>query len=341
MFFIVRIEIGVENICIYFYQTIIHSLLVICNYNMIQFLRKRSSRSKVSKKKITGDESSDSLALLISKREWQSVSKRLLTSPEECSSENTAYIDSHGETLLHVACKHHPTYAIFEMLLAAFRDSVTTSNHFGQFPLHMASRHGLHPVLLVMLIQKATSILKKRDSDGRTPLHLACAFYSRNFMNIEDLSAMRPSTAATHAIKVLVRSDSSVVNAEDFKGCTGLEYAITCNSDMDTVRYLQKYCLRDWRGLHKKTKATKQRFSLTSLSRITTFIAIESKDTHDTIRYDESISTSTLFSNTTSSNQENPSSVIKQSQYHRKELDEAIPAYDKEDTVLSSLDIQV
>lgn len=311
---------------------------------MIQFLCKRSSRSKVAKKKITSDERSDSLALLLSKREWKSVSNRLLTSPGECSSENTAYRERHGETLLHVACKHHPTFAIFEKLLIAFKDSITISNDLGQFPLHVAARYGLHPVLLVMLIHKSTSILKKRDSNGRTPLHLACAFYSRNFMNIEDLSVMRPSTAATHAIKVLVRSDSSVVNAEDFYGCTGLEYAITSNSDMDIVRFLQKYCLRNWRGLHKKTKAagsTKKRMSLTSLSRITNFISLESKDTQDTMPYDESISTSTLFSNTTSSNQENPSFVIKHSQDHSKELDESIPAYDKDDTVLSRLDIQV
>lgn len=307
---------------------------------MIQFLCRRSSRSKAAKKNITkSPESSDTLASLIRKREWQSVSNKLFSSPEECSSENSAYIERCGETLLHMACRNHPTCGIFEKLLIAFSDSITICNRHGQCPLHIAARNGVHPVNLDMLIQKSPIMLKKRDSDGRIPLHLACAFYARNFMNVEDLSAISPTDAATHAIKVLVRSDASVVNVEDQRGCTGLEYAITCNSDIEAIRFLQRYCLRNWRGAHKKRKASgeKKRMSITSLSRITNFMTQEVKDTPETHPY-ESISTSTHFSCTTSSNL---SSLHKQTQDPIQELDECASAYDKKDTVLSSLDIQV
>lgn len=293
---------------------------------MIQFLCKRSSRSKAEKKKSSNHESSDSLAALIRNREWQKVSKRLLSSPEECSSENSAHIERDDETLLHTACRYHPTIGIFEMLLTAFPDTISKSNRQGQCPLHIAASHGVHPVILEMLIQKSPIILKKRDCDGRLPLHLACAFYTSNYMNIEDSSAISPSTAATVAIKVLVKSDVSVVNVEDQMECTGLEYAITCNSNIETIRFLQKYCLRNCRRAYRRKKATdmKKRTSLTSLSRITNFITMEPKDTPDLVPIG-SISTSTNLSVTTSSH---PSSMNKQSGDNIKELEECTPAYD-------------
>ena len=97
-----------------------------------------------------------------------------------------------GQTPLHFECSRSQSAGatilpgdeeVVRMLLCAGADAAV-SDHGNQTPLHIATEHGRDKVVDLLLEAHRANVSAARLSDGKTPLHLACA---GQFGNIEEV----------------------------------------------------------------------------------------------------------------------------------------------------------
>lgn len=113
---------------------------------------------------------------LILKKDWESVTNRLILFPDEAST----WIVTRGFNgnlrflPLHKACVLSPPPAIITSLIQAFPDGVARADQDGWLPLHCACFYGAPPAAIEALIHADPKATQKKDDDGRLPLHYAC-----------------------------------------------------------------------------------------------------------------------------------------------------------------------
>jgi ankyrin repeat protein len=113
---------------------------------------------------------------LILKKDWEGVSKRLNTFPDEAMTwiVTKGYNGNLRFLPLHKACVLTPPPAIIEGLIKAFPDAVKRSDQDGWLPLHCACFYGAPAESIEKLILAYPKAAQVKDDDSRLPLHYAC-----------------------------------------------------------------------------------------------------------------------------------------------------------------------
>ncbi|KAI8560819.1 hypothetical protein RHMOL_Rhmol04G0285700 [Rhododendron molle] len=116
----------------------------------------------------------------------------------------------------------------------AAREMLRARNHDGDTPLHLAASLKVY-VFIDKLIQWKKDLIKEPDADGRTPLHYAA------------------QNGDVEAVKKLLDKDESVayVTANDEEGNTALHMA-TAKGDIEVIKELLSKCPDSWEMVNRK-----------------------------------------------------------------------------------------
>uniref|UniRef100_A0A6U3SM98 Uncharacterized protein n=1 Tax=Ditylum brightwellii TaxID=49249 RepID=A0A6U3SM98_9STRA len=107
---------------------------------------------------------------------WSLVCKRCESHPKEAmswSKQNGFYEGNINTSLLpiHVACAANAPLAVFESLLQAYPESISSKESmYGRVPLHLACIYGASLDVLKLLLSYSAKGAQEMDSTGRTPM---------------------------------------------------------------------------------------------------------------------------------------------------------------------------
>ena len=139
---------------------------------------------------------------------------------------------------LHACARFNPPALIVKVkvLLELLLESPSFVNCLNRTPLHIVA--GTHANFSVMHLLVATYPMAcaMLDTDGKTPLHLACESAYSLFMGDEGCERDPPST---DLISTMIKVCPPVVCWEDNDGKSALEYAILSGAPIEVVRLLQ------------------------------------------------------------------------------------------------------
>jgi len=126
---------------------------------------------------------------LIEKENWNLVTQRLQSNPEEASSWLCVHAENGNDTKrmlpIHAACLPIYTYdidgkqiicgtkaklSIIQELLKIFPDGAKMKDEKGRLPLHLAASNGASTIILEALIEAYPKGMLQKDSTGRRPV---------------------------------------------------------------------------------------------------------------------------------------------------------------------------
>jgi len=183
-----------------------------------------------------------------------------------------------GTSVIHYTCRFRPPPDVLRLLEALEEDVLTvpdvqgmyavasaysTQDPTGRHPLHIAVKNGASPETIALLLRRSASSAGVRDLLGKTPLHHFAESYAANYVpprsriacdsfdvvDGEESTGLLPlKQAAKLTAQLLLRADSSCVNAEDDRDMTPIEYAIESGGlDISVVKLLQKASEKVWK----------------------------------------------------------------------------------------------
>lgn len=104
---------------------------------------------------------------------WQAVLFRCETHPHEAS---VAYVDHHGDNVLHWTVFGRPDARVVEQLLKACPELAQRRNKQGNFPLHVASSYRASQSVILPLLQAYPEAAGLPNASGSYVLHLLCDY---------------------------------------------------------------------------------------------------------------------------------------------------------------------
>ena len=189
---------------------------------------------------------------LISEQNWRSLRYMLSTGlndvVEYVKADSTS--DAPEESILHWCCRFHPPLDVLQVFYECDPQAADQADQAGRFAIHTACRFGASCNAIEFLI-KMTNVaaLKAQDKTGKTPLHLTCEHFMRNYDPLlnrdEGISA---EEAFIDIVRMLCLDAPDVVNIEDDEDQTALEIAIESGAPLKVVKRLQKTSEKDWRA---------------------------------------------------------------------------------------------
>lgn len=139
-----------------------------------------------------------------------------------------------NHSILHYACQFHPPLDIVKKLYKAHPNAIYERDCKERYVLHIACKHGCSPDIITYLLQKNPEASCLADIKGRTPLLLAYKSYVFKC----GLNWCLANKMLAEVSSVLAKQSAFVINQEDKKGMTALEYAIEEEYNKDTLEVL-------------------------------------------------------------------------------------------------------
>ena len=82
------------------------------------------------------------------------------------------------ELPISAACAMDQSLAVISKLMEAFPDHVRKKDEDGRFPLHLAAENNSNAAVILELLKDYPEAVREKDEDGRLPLHWAAEFNS-------------------------------------------------------------------------------------------------------------------------------------------------------------------
>lgn len=190
----------------------------------------------------------------------------LIQSIKNSKRDSLKYNSSFGRNVLHIVCKYNPPLGVIELILKKMPWSVSEMDINGRYPLHLASKYGALPEVLDLLSFEYPNALSNQDCHGKTPLHLVCESYPKYYQVPISIDGQRdycPMSGTPlvrnkehdfeNSIVIMTRKCPQVVNLEDNKGCSALEYALGSDfANLEIINYIQKVSYWNWVRLNER-----------------------------------------------------------------------------------------
>ena len=176
-------------------------------------------------------------------KDWQSFEKVALSNPAAFRALCKAIAgceEFHGMTLLHAVARCDPPLTIVAKMIVCCPDLASATDCLGRTPLHVAAGLGASPDLIKLIAHSWPAACISPDEDGKTPLHFACDSSCELFE--DDSNNKSPSRASPNhdSIRNLLSVCLHAASMEDLDEMNPLEYAIMSDSEIGTVKLLQK-----------------------------------------------------------------------------------------------------
>lgn len=136
---------------------------------------------------------------------------------------------------LHYACQFCPPLDIIRGLHKAYPRSVFEKDCKQGYPLHVACKYGCSFDVINFLLEKNMDAAKRADGKGRAPFLLL-------FKSFVHESGLDWNTANRELIKIarlLVKAAPMSPIMQDCYDMTAVEYAITQENDISSIKYVQ------------------------------------------------------------------------------------------------------
>jgi len=176
-----------------------------------------------------------------------------------------SYTDSNGSNYLHMICRHKntPLEEIVEILhlCPALIYGVDSRN---RTPLHIAAAYHMPSLIVRHLVHLYPEALKIQESEGKTPLILACDKNIEDFASLNEKNKTKTIIRCTRnekyhqIVKELVRSvNGSITGASitDDDETNALEYALLTGVDQATIKLLQRVTAKESKHNFRRSKS--------------------------------------------------------------------------------------
>uniref|UniRef100_A0A7S1YM72 Uncharacterized protein n=1 Tax=Grammatophora oceanica TaxID=210454 RepID=A0A7S1YM72_9STRA len=186
---------------------------------------------------------------LLQQEKWDEISAFLTDSGRK---EKAKWLDDAkdflGQTALHMALKAKPPLDVVDLLMSHADSTVQSSCTMGWTPLHIAAGWGSGSHIVARLLQgnsrsKKQNLCRRRDLDGRTPLHMLCL--NPNGTLMDDSRKTRKAISEEQVIdmvdvaRILVDAYPNAIVATDEEDKTPVDYAIEKNACSDLIALLE------------------------------------------------------------------------------------------------------
>jgi hypothetical protein len=178
---------------------------------------------------------------LIESRRWDKLMARISEYPETASTPLTGAssvwsMGSHGNLVLHEACKNEPPVEVIDAILKVNKEAAKTKGQRDYTPLHYACTSGASIEVIETLMRAHPDAVMSRDcNDLMLPLHMACK-----------------SGASEHVIAVLLSKYPEAITVRDIYGKKSMDYAMELYSQ--ETRRTTIECLSVWSRLLEENR---------------------------------------------------------------------------------------
>jgi len=191
--------------------------------------------------------SKQSIVELVAECKWKKLKNKIrcFKTDEEAFVEvkcNSACTNPH-HSLLHFACRFRPPLYILKELVRFSKESISTRDCLGRFPIHIAANNGIEPGCLEYMIECDKEAANAQDVYGRTPFHyIFLNFSSKSQPGIEFGGAIFRDAIkdnVRNVARILYRASPQSLLIDDFMGKNVLEIAIEEEVEYALLRELQ------------------------------------------------------------------------------------------------------
>ncbi|KAL7533226.1 hypothetical protein ACHAWF_004400 [Thalassiosira exigua] len=192
------------------------------------------------------------LVSLIEAQEWTKFEKAALSNQERfrlISEVISCCEDLNGMTLIHTCVRFDPPAAILEQMIKFYPRALKRVDSMGRTPLHVAAGSSASLEVIGCLAANYPHACNIRDEDGRTPLHFACDASCILFDEDRHIPRAPPDLVT---IKILLVASLEAVTLEDVDEINAVELAILSDAHRSGEIFAERETRRAALLLEKK-----------------------------------------------------------------------------------------
>ncbi|EJK71335.1 hypothetical protein THAOC_07243 [Thalassiosira oceanica] len=191
----------------------------------------------------------------IENKNWDAFERLVLSSAQSfrSTSRRISEMNELNGTLVHCCAYYDPPLKLLEKMIKIKPSATRERDILGRTPLHIAVGSGASEDSISFLVVSDPRACGCQDIDGRTPLHFACDSSSQLIEGDDPVGREPPSY---NLVRTLLSGRRDSAALEDNEGMNAIEYALISETDMRTIRLLQRATQRQVR--REKEEETKQ-----------------------------------------------------------------------------------
>ena len=239
-------------------RTVFRDIMPSCSNPLRLSLRKQNARTESAQYEPTvtlAPLPSDSQLIIeqIEHRRWSTLADDM-TADKLRSLDSQATNDTDRAPVLHHVLHYDPPLTIVSKVTQVLPESLVRRDSLGRTPLHVAVEKGASHFIVSHLIKSLPQACNVKDHEGKTPLHRCFDGQYQCFQRDRrgELTKYELEKGST-IVEALVDASPSSLDIEDDSGMCSLELAILSEAPIHIVKLLQrvKRCHRHLESLLK------------------------------------------------------------------------------------------